>query len=331
MRPSLRLGVFLTAVTVAGALAGAAPAGGSATKVSPAFTLVQMTKAECPLPRKLFGKACVDDGELLLRDAWSLAATRATWEPPGWTTTYTWSVPGVVTPAGAPITLILTAEAKQPGLICPAIGASGGLPLKKAGETSGIEICAEQGKGKASGSKTVMIVSPSGGPVYLVIGLQDGPQYTYKYVASAPAAPGSLSPLTIKQIQGALRYMGVYNGPVDGRTSPRLTTAIKDFQRSVGIKVDGRCGPQCRRALADARALDDPAVDDERPPMTKRTVTELQDDLRKLGFYTGPLDGRNDASLAAAVKNFQRDAGIPADGTCEVKCQLALVKALNRS
>ncbi len=329
MRPLLRLSRPLVVVAIACAVVGAAFARGSANKANPTFKLVQLTKAECPLPRVLFGKACVDESEMIIDSAWSLFPLNATWEPDGWKTTYKWTVPDTVTPAGAPITLDLTAESKQPGRICPAMGARGGLPLKKAGETTDIGICAEQATGAASISKTLVVVPPSSGPVYVLIGLQDGPQYTYKYVASAPPVKVPSS-LTIKQIQSALKYLGLYNGPVDGRTSAPLATAIKDFQHSVGIKVDGKCGVDCRKALAEARALDDPAVDDNHPPVTKRTVAELQDDLSKLGFYNGPLDGRNGSTLAAAVKTFQRSAGIKVDGTCESVCQLAIVRALNR-
>lgn len=328
MRLRLRLRAALALVAIAASVAGAALAGGSAPRASPTFRLVQITKGECALPKVLFGKACADETGMIIKSAWSLTPTSAEWNPDGWTTTYSWDVPETVTPAGAPIKMDITAEAKTAGRICPAMGARSGLPLKKA-DTTDIGICAEQGKGKVSGSKTLVIVSPSSGPVYLLIGVQDGPQFTYKYVASAPAVvvPSSL---TIKQIQSALRYMGTYNGPVDGRTSARLTTAIKDFQQSVGIKIDGRCGPDCRKALAEARALDDPAVDDDHPPVTKRTVTELQSDLKELGFYTGPLDGRNSAALAAAVKKFQRSVGNKVDGACELRCQLAIVRTLHR-
>jgi len=209
------------------------------------------------------------------------------------------------------------------------MGARSGLPLEKADETTDIGICAEQGKGKVSGTKTLVVVSPGSGPVYLLIGLQDGPQFTYKYVAAKPAAPVPAS-LTTKQIQRALSWLGLYTGPLDGRGSARLTVAIKDFQQKVGIRVDGKCGAQCRAALAEARALDDPAVRADQPPITVRTVKELQSDLAKLGYYTGSLDGRNGETLVQAVKRFQHSAQITVDGTCERRCQLALVKALTR-
>ncbi len=328
MQARRRFGLPVIVVALAGVMVGGALAGGSATRANPPFKLVQLTKAECPSPKKLFGKACVDDSGMIIDSAWSLFPTSATWEPDGWKATYKWTIPQTVTAAGSPITLDLTGESKQPGRICPAMGARG-VPLKKAGETTDIGICADQATGAASISKTLVVVSPSSGPMYLLIGLQDGPHYVYKYVESAPPVKVPSS-LTIRQIQSALKYLGLYNGPVDGRPSVSVTAAIKDFQRQVGLKVDGKCGPQCRQALAQARALDDPAVGDDEPPVTKKTVAVLQSDLQSLGFYAGPLDGRNGPRLAAAVKEFQRSAGIKVDGTCEAACQFALVRALNK-
>lgn len=63
-------------------------------------------------------------------------------------------------------------------------------------------------------------------------------------------------------------------------------------------------------------------------PASQKSVTQLQIDLKKLGFYNGPVDGRNDEAVTDAIKRFQRDARIPAYGDCAQRCKLALVKAL---
>jgi peptidoglycan hydrolase-like protein with peptidoglycan-binding domain len=135
----------------------------------------------------------------------------------------------------------------------------------------------------------------------------------------------------VRRLQSDLRRLGLYSGPLDGNESPRLITAVKNFQKRVGIRIDGRCDDErCRSALKKALGLDDPKRPPGATPKAPRTVTELQRDLRKLGFYSGPLDGRYDAAVRTAVKRFQHDAGIPVDGTCTSRCQLAIVKALTR-
>jgi peptidoglycan hydrolase-like protein with peptidoglycan-binding domain len=87
---------------------------------------------------------------------------------------------------------------------------------------------------------------------------------------------------------------------------------------------------KCQSALKKALGLDDPALPAGAVPTTPKTVTQLQSDPRKLGFYSGPPDGRYGAERKAAVAKFQHDAGIPADGKCGERCQLEIVKALTR-
>ncbi|MGZ5393879.1 MAG: peptidoglycan-binding domain-containing protein [Mycobacterium sp.] len=140
---------------------------------------------------------------------------------------------------------------------------------------------------------------------------------------SAPTAAG-------KRVQSDLQKLGFYRGPVDGRNSTRTKTAVKDFQQSVGIKVDGKCLDICQRALKKALALDDPKGPPGAAPSSPSTVSELQRVLKNLGFYTGPIDGRGDEKVTDAVKSFQSDAGIPADGKCGKRCQLALVQAITK-
>ena len=118
---------------------------------------------------------------------WTYRDGSAIWHPTGWTTTYKWSLPARVTAAGAPITLALTAEAKRRSSICVAITARGGLPLKRAGRSSDLRLCARRGK-RSAGSKTLTVVPAGSGPAYVLIGLEDGPQFIYKYEARPQAS-----------------------------------------------------------------------------------------------------------------------------------------------
>lgn len=53
----------------------------------------------------------------------------------------------------------------------------------------------------------------------------------------------------VAALQSRLTEMGFNAGRVDGIYGPRTEAAVKEFQRSVGIKVDGRCGPATIIAL----------------------------------------------------------------------------------
>ncbi|MGE4357974.1 MAG: peptidoglycan-binding protein [Candidatus Omnitrophota bacterium] len=60
----------------------------------------------------------------------------------------------------------------------------------------------------------------------------------------------SLPRPSIRNIQEALRRAGFYEGPVDGKLGPKTKEAIKNFQRSRGLKVDGIVGKATWRELA---------------------------------------------------------------------------------
>jgi peptidoglycan hydrolase-like protein with peptidoglycan-binding domain len=57
----------------------------------------------------------------------------------------------------------------------------------------------------------------------------------------------------------------------------------------------------------------------------------LQEDLGKLGFYDGPVNGEFDAATTAAVKTFQESAGLPQDGIAGAQTHLAIDFELGRS
>lgn len=53
----------------------------------------------------------------------------------------------------------------------------------------------------------------------------------------------------IATLQSRLTEMGFNCGRVDGLFGPKTESAVKEFQKSVGTKVDGRCGPATIIAL----------------------------------------------------------------------------------
>lgn len=60
----------------------------------------------------------------------------------------------------------------------------------------------------------------------------------------------SAQPLSIKQIQTALKSAGFYKGPIDGKMGPKTKEAVKAFQKANGLKADGVVGKKTWMKLA---------------------------------------------------------------------------------
>jgi len=52
----------------------------------------------------------------------------------------------------------------------------------------------------------------------------------------------------------------------------------------------------------------------EEPPLSATDIVELQDTLRRAGHYEGELDGLVGPKTRNAIRSYQRQAGLPADG-----------------
>jgi len=55
--------------------------------------------------------------------------------------------------------------------------------------------------------------------------------------------------LNLTVVQEILKKAGFYSGSIDGKIGPKTTKAVKEFQRSCGLKVDGRIGPKTMKEL----------------------------------------------------------------------------------
>lgn len=64
--------------------------------------------------------------------------------------------------------------------------------------------------------------------------------------------------MTKKQIQEALKDLGLYKGEIDGIIGPKSKAAIRAFQRSRRLAVDGIAGPITKAALKNPQPADTP-------------------------------------------------------------------------
>ena len=107
-----------------------------------------------------------------------------------------------------------------------------------------------------------------------------------------------------------------------------LDRAVRAFQQQRGLTVDGIVGPSTYRVLEEARWRLGDRLLTHVPGnlLAGDDVLALQQRLLDLGFKVGKLDGRFGHQTEQAVRDFQRNVGVPPDGTCGP----ATLKSLSR-
>ncbi len=134
----------------------------------------------------------------------------------------------------------------------------------------------------------------------------------------------------VGEIRDRLVRLGLADpAPADPeRFDDDLDRAVRAFQQQRGLSVDGIVGPATYRVLDEARwRLGDRLLTHVPGSlMSGDDVITLQQRLLDLGFKVGRVDGRFGHRTELAVREFQRNVGVPADGTCGP----ATLKALAR-
>ena len=105
----------------------------------------------------------------------------------------------------------------------------------------------------------------------------------------------------------------------DGRVfDAAVEHAVRAFQQRRGLITDGVVGPATYRELRDASwSLGDrPLAYLVSQPLTGDDVYALQERLLELGYDAGRPDGLFGRQTEHALRTFQRDYGLSADGMC---------------
>jgi murein DD-endopeptidase MepM/ murein hydrolase activator NlpD len=129
-----------------------------------------------------------------------------------------------------------------------------------------------------------------------------------------PATARAFGDADIAALQVALKARGLYGGSVDGAMGRGTQAALRRFQQRRGLIADGVADRATRLALGRYG---------RRAPLGSRIlhsgtsgwdVASLQFLLAWHGFPSGNLDGTFGGHTHAALRKFQRWAGLPADG-----------------
>lgn len=150
---------------------------------------------------------------------------------------------------------------------------------------------------------------------------------------------GLMDSSAVRRIQSRLKELGYYAGNVDGDFGASTEAAVKAFQSANRLTPDGRVGSNTYATLFSTDAnrgtttTNPPAGQPTRIPnyvnvtpnpaggyVTLREgnsgplVRQLQEALKKQGYYDGPVDGLFGYGTTLAVKEFQRKKGLSQDG-----------------
>jgi N-acetylmuramoyl-L-alanine amidase len=124
----------------------------------------------------------------------------------------------------------------------------------------------------------------------------------------------------IAEIRTKLSQIGLLDDTQPGPNTfdEDVDHAVRHFQQDRGLAVDGIVGPMTYRVLDEARwrfgdrllsyVVTNPQIGDD--------VIVLQRRMSELGFDVGRVDGLFGERTGEALREFQRNVGIPADGTC---------------
>ena len=137
----------------------------------------------------------------------------------------------------------------------------------------------------------------------------------------------------VAEIRQKLTALGLLTSPGRDLDDPRgarfdddVDRAVRTFQQQRGITIDGIVGPQTYRVLDEARwRLGDRILSyTVSHLLTGDDVAQLQQRLLDMGFDCGRVDGILGRDTERALKEFQRNVGIRADGTAGPKTFKAL-------
>ena len=107
------------------------------------------------------------------------------------------------------------------------------------------------------------------------------------------------------------------SGDPRGRYGTHTQAAVTAFQRRRGLPASGVCDPATWMALVEAGHRPGDRLLYLRSPMQRGDdVAHLQRSLGALGFDAGRVDGIFGPQTERALVDFQRNAGLTADGRC---------------
>ena len=134
----------------------------------------------------------------------------------------------------------------------------------------------------------------------------------------------------VRALQENLHILGYYNSSITGHYGKLTKEAVRQFQKKNGLTADGVAGTRTLNKiyslLADGGSADtsgsvsgpsttpDPATVLLNKGSSGEIVRQLQENLHTLGFYDGVISGNYGNLTKEAVRQFQKEHDLTADG-----------------
>lgn len=142
---------------------------------------------------------------------------------------------------------------------------------------------------------------------------------------------------TVSKVQTELKALGYYYGQITGNAGPKTVAAIKSFQGKNGLTADGIAGPQtiakidaAYEAKGGSSSGSGSSASGLKLNSKGTDVRNLQQDLTTLGYYWAEITGNFGAKTETAVRRFQEENGLTADGVAGAKTLNAIAAAVAR-
>jgi peptidoglycan hydrolase-like protein with peptidoglycan-binding domain len=144
--------------------------------------------------------------------------------------------------------------------------------------------------------------------------------------AAPPRAAPPAPPLTdktagpeptplVRSIQKKLIQFGYKSLPQDGLPGRETRAAILAAQFEQGVPMTGEPADSVLAALFFLEASGRTRIgSSERFEQDRRLVEQVEDFLAKLGYGSGPIDGQLDGKTREAIRRFEADRQLKADG-----------------
>jgi peptidoglycan hydrolase-like protein with peptidoglycan-binding domain len=163
--------------------------------------------------------------------------------------------------------------------------------------------------------------------------LENGGTNLSSKTEAAPTQATLPSSSTVMNLQKLLADRGFYNGAVDGVMGNQTRAAIVAAQRAYNLTVDGVAGSQTLAALesdgnkgvvssssttssstTSSSTTSNSSTSTATSTVRSTEVANLQELLKKRGFYTGSADGLMGPRTRLAITEAQKNYGLAIDG-----------------